>query len=250
MVVWMIDIHTHVLPYIDDGAKDNLEAIKMTECMEQQGVQMAICTPHFDSTKQSMEDFLLKREEAILAMKNSKIPLISGSETLYSYILFQYSDLDQICINNTRYLLLELPYKDDRKNLDLEPIENLINLFNIIPIIAHIERYNFLWKNKNNIKRLMNLACVMQVNANTIIHKKHRKTALNYIKKGFIDVIGSDCHNIIKRPPNLKDAFVIIENEIGISYSAQLKNNAESISRGIKLRNDAARIMLKEVNYK
>lgn len=245
MVQQMIDIHTHILPYIDDGAKDVAEAIKMTECLEQQQVHMAICTPHFNPTKNSIEDFARKREKALLAMDDSPITLISGSETLYHDMLYQFSDLDYLCIHNTKYLLLELPYKAHWSNYDFECIERLMNLFNIIPIIAHIERYNILWKNKKNIRQLMNLDCLMQVNANTIIDKKQRKAALHYIKNGFIDLIGSDCHNMSQRPPNIKDAFVIIEREIGILYCDLLHHNADSIIKGILIRNNTGRFELK-----
>lgn len=234
----MIDIHTHILPYIDDGAKDIAEALKMTECLKQQLVHMAICTPHFNPTKNSIEDFVKKRKKALEAMYDSKITLISGSETLYHEMLYQYSDLDHICIHNTKYLLLELPYKEHWRDSDLDCINKLINLFNIIPIIAHIERYKILWKKKKNIRQLMRLGCLMQVNAGTIIDKRQRKIALAYIKNGLIDLIGSDCHNMSQRPPNIKDAFVIIEKDIGILYSDLLKNNANSIIKGLLIRNN------------
>ena len=241
----MIDIHTHILPYMDDGAKNVEEALRMIECLEEQGVQTAVCTPHFDPTKGSIEEFMVQREKASLALKTFRLPLILGSETLYDDLLFQYSSLDHICIYNTKYLLLELPYQDQWSDYDFEGIERLINLYHIIPIIAHIERYHFLWKNKKHIKRFMNLGCVMQINAKTIIDKKKRKTALHYIEKGFIDVIGSDSHNMSKRPPNLKDAFVIIEKEIGKSYCDRLQENANLIIRGIRIRNDVSRFMLR-----
>lgn len=238
MVEAMIDVHTHILPYIDDGAKDVDEALRMTECLKSQSVKTAICTPHFDPTKDSIEEFVAKREKSFLAIKNSQVTLISGSETLYHHSLYHYSDLDEICINNTRYLLLELPYKTNWNDYDFECIEQVINLFHVIPIIAHIERYNFLWKHNKNIRQLLSLGCLMQINASTIIGKKQRKTALHYIKKGFIDLIGSDCHNMIQRPPNLKDAFVIIEKEIGISYCNLLQGNANSVIKGKVIRND------------
>lgn len=238
MVEQMVDIHTHILPYIDDGAKDVAEAIKMTEYLELQEVDIAICTPHFDPTSNSIEEFVAKREKSFLAINKSRITLISGSETLYHDLLYQYIDLDRICINNTKYLLLEMPYKDRWSNYDLECIDKLMNLFNIIPIIAHIERYNTLWKNKKNIRQLMNLGCLMQVNANTIIDKKQRKTALHYIKIGLIDLVGSDCHNMSQRPPNIKDAFVIIERKIGSLYCDLLQHNAESIVKGLLIRNN------------
>jgi len=239
----MIDIHTHILPNIDDGAKDVAEALKMTEYLEEQGVETAVCTPHFDPTKISLEEFIGKREKAFLAIKDSKITLISGSETLYHDFLYQYSDLTPICINNSKYLLLELPYKEVISEYEFQSITKFMNLFNIIPVIAHIERYDCLWKNKKNIRRLMNLGCLIQVNANTIIDTKKRKRAVKYIKKGLIDLIGSDCHNMTKRPPNLKDAFVIIEEELGTSYCDLLNENADSIVNGIILRATTVRFI-------
>lgn len=231
----MIDIHTHVLAYIDDGAKDLVESRQMIECLKNQDVNTAICTPHFDPRKNSMEDFVEKREKAIYAINDSSITLISASETLYDDLLYQYYDLDYICVNNTKYLLLELSYQGFKIDYYLESFHKLMNLFNIIPIIAHIERYNILWKNKNNIKKLKNLGCLMQLNAQTIIDKKRRKTGLDFIKKGFVDLIGSDCHNMSQRPPNLKEAFLIIEKEIGTSYSDLLQNNADLIIKGSEL---------------
>lgn len=241
----MIDIHTHILPFMDDGARDLDEAIKMLESFKLQQVYTAICTPHFDPTKISIEEFVAKREKALLALKGSKITLISGSETCFHDLLYQYSELDPLCISNTKYLLLELPYQSQWSKHDFECIEKLINLFRIIPIIAHIERYNYLWKSKKNIKELMNLGCVIQINAYTIIDKKQRRKALRYIKKGLIDVIGSDCHNTYKRPPNLKEAFDIIEKKLGSFYCDILHQNTKSIIKGRMIRNDTGRYMLK-----
>jgi len=241
----MIDVHTHILPYIDDGAKDAVEALKMTECLKMQQVHTAICTPHFDPTRNSLDEFVKKRENALLSMNDSGIALISGSETFYHELLYQYSDLNQICISNTRYLLLELPYQSHWSDYVLEGIEKLMNLYLVIPVIAHIERYHFLWDNIKNIRHLMNLGCVMQINANTIIDKKQRKKALKFIKKGWIDVIGSDCHNTSQRPPNLKEAFEIIERKCGSSYSNKLQQNANAMIKGRLIRNGSASFILK-----
>lgn len=234
----MIDIHTHILPHIDDGAEDAKEAKKMIDCMQMLQVRIAVCTPHFDPARNSMEKFVAKREKAFSYINNSAVVLLPGSETLYHDLLYQYSELDQICINNTRYLLLELPYSKHWSDRDLECIEKLMNVFRIIPVIAHMERYCFLWKNKKNIRKLINLGCVMQINAKAIIDSKLRKTALHYIEEGLTDVMGSDCHDMSQRYPNLKEAFDIIEREIGIYYCDLLQQNAASIINGKKIRND------------
>ncbi|NLK27238.1 MAG: hypothetical protein GX306_02680 [Clostridiales bacterium] len=240
----MIDLHTHILPHMDDGAKNVRESLEMIECLNLHEVHTAICTPHFDPRKISIEEFVSKIEKAFLSIHDSRMTLIPGSETRYHNLLYQYSDLDQLCIQNTNYLLLELPDQEHWSNSDFENIEKLINIFRVIPMIAHIERYHFLWNNKKNIRRFMNLGCVMQINANTIIDKKQRKTALHYIKNGLIDAIGSDCHNMLQRPPNLKEAFVIIKKEIGNFYCDLLQQNANSIIKGRMIRNDTS-LMLK-----
>ncbi|NLL01336.1 MAG: hypothetical protein GX271_11850 [Clostridiales bacterium] len=241
----MIDIHTHILPYMDDGAKDTGEAMKMIDFLRFQGIDIAVCTPHFDPSSSSIKEFTENREKAFQTISTDNITLIAGSETGYHDLLYQYSDLNQICISNTSYLLLELPYKNFRSEYLLENIDKLMSLFYIIPIIAHIERYNALWKSKINIKKLLGLGCITQINADTIIDKKKRRTALHYIKSGLIDLIGSDCHNMSRRPPNLKDAFVIIEKEIGSSYCDLLKKNANSIIKGEMIREEIARPMLR-----
>jgi protein-tyrosine phosphatase len=241
----MIDIHTHILPYIDDGAKDTEEALKMIRYLALQGVDMAVCTPHFDPLISTIEEFIEKRDKALQAIYTSDITLISASETRYQELLYEYSALDPICIGKSRYLLLELPYKENWSDYDIEDIEKLMSLYNVIPIIAHIERYKALWKSKKAIRQLMSLGCIVQINAGTIIDINKRKTALHYIKNGLVDVIGSDCHNMSKRPPNLKDAYAIIDKEIGIYYCDLLQQNAASIIKGKGIREDIGRLMLR-----
>ncbi|ROR29250.1 protein-tyrosine phosphatase [Mobilisporobacter senegalensis] len=237
MVIAMIDIHTHILPYIDDGAKDLTEAIKMTECLYLQQVTSAVCSPHFDPTRNTLEEFLNMRTKSFHLLKDSKIKLYVGSETMFHDFLFQYPDLSQLCINNTKYLLLEFPYDKHWEDHDFNMIEKLMGYYNIIPIIAHIERYRPLWNHKKQIKKLIDLGCVIQINTNTIIEKKNRRKALHYIKKDLIDVLGSDCHNMTYRPPIYTVAFDIIEQKLGKNYCSELQHKAECVIKGTEVRN-------------
>lgn len=241
----MIDIHTHVLPYIDDGARDQKEALYMLKVLKRQGTETIVCTPHFDPGKIALKDFTIGRNKALLALEGSGIQLIPASETRYHDLLFYISDIDKLCINNTSYLLLELPYTEKRSGLETEGIRKLMKLYQITPILAHIERYKALWKNRKNIRHMISLGCVIQINADTVIDKSSRRTALNYIKGGLIDVVGSDCHSMLKRPPNLKDALDIIEKELGSYYSDLLCRNTELIIKGKMLREDIKRLMLR-----
>ena len=232
----MVDLHTHILPNIDDGASNLEEALKMTEFLSNQNIMKAVCTPHFDPSQTSLQEFIKKRTSAMDCMRDSKITLICGSETILHDYLFHYSELSGLCIENTRYLLVELP---NRKNWDIkvyEKLEKLISYFAITPIIAHVERYQAVKKNVKCIKKLIDMGCVIQINTTSIMNKKSRHQAIYYMKHGYIDVLGSDCHNMKNRPPVIIAAFDIIEKKLGLKYCAELKHNSECIVSGIEIR--------------
>lgn len=228
----MIDLHTHILPYIDDGARNIEEAYQMTECLLRQKVTQAVCTPHFDPARISLEEFIEKRNKAMKLLEHSPIELITGSETMLHEYLFHYMDIRDICISNTKYLLLELPiYKSwDIKGLQL--IEKLINYYDIVPIIAHVERYQSIKIKDKVIKRLRDLGCFIQINTSSIVDKKSRGLSMRYMKKNYIDVLGSDCHNMNLRPPVIKEAYEIVIKNIGEKYWFTLQQNAECILKG------------------
>ncbi len=228
----MIDLHTHILPHVDDGARNIEEAYKMTECLMSQNVTQAVCTPHFDPARISLEEFIEKRNKAMRLLESSPIELITGSETMLHEYLFHYMDIKDLCISNTRYLLIELPlYKSwDMKGFQM--IEKLINYYDIVPIIAHVERYQSINIRDKVIKRLRNLGCFIQTNTSSIVGKKSRGLSMRYMKKDYIDVIGSDCHNMGLRPPVIKEAYEIVIKNMGEKYWSTLQQNAECIVKG------------------
>ena len=239
----MVDLHTHILPYIDDGASNLEEALKMTEFLRTQNIMKAVCTPHFDPTQTSLQEFIKKRTSAMGCMRDSQIDLICASETILHDYLFHYAEISGLCIENTRYLLLELPYQ---KNWDIkvyETLEKLISYFDVIPIIAHVERYQAVKKNVKCITKLIDMGCVIQLNTSSIINIKSMHQAIYYLKRGYIDVLGSDCHNMRNRPPVISAAFDIIEQKLGFKLCTELKYNSECIVSGIEIRKKIAYII-------
>ncbi len=234
----MIDLHTHILPAIDDGPKSVEEALEMTEELYKQEVRAAVCTPHFDPTKISLEYFLERRENALLKMKDARIDLIPASETFLHAYLFHYTDLSRLCIENTRYLLLELPFWTKYDNKMAEYLDRLINYYGIIPIIAHIERYPAV--KIKHIKVMKELGCMIQMNTSMILNRKTRKKAFRYIKRSYVDVIGSDCHNNRTRPPVMLEAYHKIRDKLGEKYTEKLDFSARSIINGTDLRKQEA----------
>lgn len=233
----LIDMHTHILPHIDDGASNLSEAQNMIETLYNQNTITAVCTPHFNPVTTTIEQFAMKRNEASNLIKDSKIKLIQGSETVLHDYLFYYSDLNELCIENTNYILIELPFIKKWPKTIYSLIKRLIMYFDIIPIIAHIERYPPTMKNKKNIQRLRDLGCIIQVNTTTVLNERNNKRVLNYIKENYVDVLGSDCHNMTLRTPILKEAYEKIEKELGEEYCKNLIFNAWCIVKGMDIRN-------------
>ena len=235
----MVDLHTHLLPNIDDGAASYEEAMLLTELLQQQGVETAVCTPHFDPTQITINDFIAKRSASLALMKAPGIRLIPGSETLLHDYLFYYTDISQLCVEHTKYLLLELPDQKRWESKMFQHLEHLIDYYGVIPIIAHIERYRPLRRRKRWMDRLRDAGCIIQCNAEFVINKKTRRRAFRYLKKGYIDVLASDCHNLLQRPPRIAEAYEIIRNRFGKDLCQRFIDSSRQIVDGIILRDRA-----------
>lgn len=225
----MIDMHTHILPGIDDGAASLEEAILLTECLSRQKVTLAVCTPHFYPMEVTMEEFVANRTKALESIDHSNIQLVVGSETYLHEFLFHYNDLRPLCIGHSNFLLVEFPFmKVWKEEYGLE-IKKISEYYNINPIIAHIDRYKPLLNNKRLLKRLKDMGCLLQMNTGCIISKKTRRKALRLIEEKYVDLLGTDCHNISYRPPIFEEACKIIQNKTGADTINRLMSNALAV---------------------
>lgn len=218
----MIDIHTHLIPFVDDGACDFDESLSMIERLIEDGVSDVIITPHNQSvvTKKDRDEQkkLFQKLNLLVKEKGFKINLHLGSELRYrSHLTPNYKEH---VLGNSKYLLLEFSTRKE------EPIEDLV--YNLSrngykPIIAHIERYPYLkFKDYNNLR---SSGALIQVNANAVLGedgKKIQRLVLKMLKDQLIDFIASDTHNLEKRPPNLKEAYKFLENKIDKEYLDKL----------------------------
>lgn len=212
-----IDFHSHILPNIDDGAKDVFESVEMLRKLYNDGVETVVLTPHFYRNKSNIESFLIKRSNSFQKLNDTIIhyntfpKLLQGCECYYYPSLFE-DDFSKLCIEGTDFLLLELPFEkfSDRFLLTLQ---NSINKSKCKIILAHVERYleynsidtitGFI--NENDILCQMN--CCSLANANIF----HRKKLLKLIDQNIVQLLGSDAHNLKKRPPRFSEAEYIIK---------------------------------------
>lgn len=218
----MIDFHAHFLPEMDDGSASVSESIQMLKLSYNMGIDTIISTSHYYSNYENIESFLSRRDAKLQKLKHSlesinDIPqIVMGAEVAFFSGMSDVRELRKLCIGNTKYMLLEMPFCE-WSSLTMKELIRLINNRGIIPIIAHIERY-FPHLHKNlNVKELLSLGVVLQTNAEALINASQKRSILKLLAAGKIHLLGSDCHNMTERRPNLNSAIKIIQKEIGIS---------------------------------
>lgn len=218
----MIDFHTHILHGIDDGSDCIETSLKMLKEEYKQGVERVVLTPHFYATKSIFSVFLAERENKFLQLKNfiekeDDIPKLSlGAEVAFFAGMSDCEQLKKLCIADSEYILVEMPYaKWDKKTVNdvLRIGENL----NLTVILAHINRY-FCFKNGNMIKLLAENGINMQLNSECVFDKKMKKESYKLLSEQSISFIGSDCHNLNTRAPNLIKLKEAIVNDFGEEY--------------------------------
>ncbi len=231
----MTDIHTHILSNIDDGPKTEEESLKLLKELEATGVTRVVSTSHFYSASKQIEDFTQKRDERLAAARqlvkdnNLNLTIFSGAEVNIHKIILNYESLKPICFEGTNNILLEIPYElgDFEDNSDL--IYKIMSYYNVTPVIAHIDRYDFLFKSEKNVRYLKEMGCVIQVDADCFDSLFMRARIMKMIKNELIDVVASDCHNLEKRRPNLRAAYKLIEKKTNADVVARLRKNASSL---------------------
>ncbi len=218
----IIDFHTHILPSVDDGSKSVEISMAMLKSEAEQGIKKVILTPHFYATHDSPERFIKRinhSRENLLQSLNSDFqwPEISlGSEIHFFEGISDCEFLKDMAIENTNCVLVEMPMRKwtDRMLLELEGIRQKRKL---VPIIAHIDRYMTPFKTNGVVEQLSDLPVKIQANADFFINFWSKKLALKLMSEGKIHFLGSDCHNMKDRKPNLGDALAVIRKQLGDS---------------------------------
>lgn len=196
----MIDIHSHVIPGIDDGSSSVDETINMIQEAKQAGFTDIILTSHFlvghYETEPSEMVFWKNKLQDVLSMQDISVNLHSGMEI---YISNQIEELIEnkrlLTLANSRYMLIELPMGSTVKYLDhvIYTLESL----GIIPIIAHPERYKYVQDNPEIVKEYKDKGALLQCNYASILGfygNTAKKTVKKLLKGNYVDFLGSDCH--------------------------------------------------------
>lgn len=233
----MIDIHSHIIPGIDDGSKDMDMTIEMIKTAQSSGTTEIIATPHYlleyGEAKIDEVKGYVKNINRILSEKNINVKIYSGQEVYFTEnIVNDYECKNIGTLNDSRYMLIEF----DMRNYETHIFDYLyeLQIKGIVPIIAHSERYRWLIKEPELINKFIGEGYLFQLNAGSIEGKfgsEVKKTAELFLKNGIYSFIGSDAHNLSSsRGMDMSEAKRIIGNEYVekfISNSKKILNNTE-----------------------
>ncbi|HFZ7292549.1 TPA: capsular polysaccharide biosynthesis protein Cps4B [Streptococcus agalactiae] len=237
----MIDIHSHIVFDVDDGAKTLEESLSLIEESYRQGVRIIVSTSHrrkgmFETPEDIIfKNFSIVKHEAEKRFEHLQI--LYGGELYYTSDMLEKLKLKQIpTLNNTKFALIEFSMQTSWK--DIHTALSNVLMLGITPVVAHIERYNALENQKERVKEIINMGCYTQINSSHILkqklfndkHKRFKKRARYFLEENLVHFVASDMHNLDVRPPFLAEAYKIICRDFGKERANQLFiENAQSI---------------------
>lgn len=230
----MTDFHSHVLPGIDDGSASVAESIAMLQLEAAQGITHVVATPHFYPRYETPDAFLEKRDaaEALLRQEMAKYPglpgLSVGAEVYFFRGISESEYLPRLTIREKSCILIEMPRSPWTDGMYAE-LEAIWDRWGIRPVIAHIDRYIAPFRTQRIPERLEELPVLVQANASFFLDRATSRMAMRLLRQDRIQLLGSDCHNLTGRAPNLGAAVRQIEKRLGGAVLEQIRSYQNEI---------------------
>lgn len=235
----IIDLHSHLIPGIDDGAQNLEDAIELAKLGEAEGVTHLVLTPHHRNGQ-----YINKRQDVLRfthALKqefqkaNIKMELFSGQEIRISeHFVEDYYNNELLSLDaKGTYYLIEFPTRklpDDAMKIIGEMIE-----LGVTPVIAHPERNHAFAADFDLLFTYIEMGCLAQVTSSSYVGyygEKLRQISKEMIKRNLVHIIASDVHHIEHRPFNMQLAFEMMEKDFGIEMVDYFQQNARNIING------------------
>ncbi len=234
----IVDIHTHVLPNIDDGPKNVQETETLLELCRQNGIDGVICTPHYRHPYFAVNRKDLNEAFARITQFRTELNLVLGAEVRLETSLKE--DIRQKSVptlGNTNFVLVEFPSHDVSVTA-IDLVHELL-VMELHPIIAHPERNVAFQKKPEWLTSFFNSQLYVQITASCFYSIPKRpatetKFAWRMLQEGWVTVIASDTHNTTTRPPKLIEAYDNIAHCFSHTVVDRLIENANAIWNGME----------------
>lgn len=195
-----IDIHSHLLPGVDDGAKNITSTVKLAKAFGQLGISQFITTPHISHYvwNNSAENIRLKHHETKISLEenNINIPFQAAAEYFIDDWFENHFKNEKLLTIKDNYVLVEISYQSPPLQLYKTLFE--LQVAGYIPVLAHPERYLYYRKDFGEYEKLKKAGCLFQLNLLAVVGyygERISKTAEELLKKGMYDFTGTDVHH-------------------------------------------------------
>lgn len=228
----IIDIHSHLLPGVDDGSKDLDESIHVLNVLSEKGICDIVLTSHYIENSKYCINKKIRKEllETLQQQVKENIHLYLGNEVFTCENIISLLKKGEITtLNGSKYLLMELPLNGYLYQLPTILCE--LSDHGIVPIIAHPERYRFLHQHPERVRELLEFNCLLQCNVDSILGKygKSAKKVMKWLLKNhLVSFVGTDTHSI-NDTIHLDKAYQKLKKLVGeqqfeeLTYSNPLK---------------------------
>ena len=230
----IVDCHSHILPELDDGSRSLKESLAMLQQEARQDIRHVIATPHFYARQDNPETFLRERARAaqvlrqVLARFSNAPKLYVGAEVHFFHGMSESDILAELTIDKKGCILVEMPYGKWTADMYRE-LENIWVRQGLKPVIAHVDRYIHPLKTRQIPEQLAQLPVLVQANADFFLNRATAGFALRLLKADRIHLLGSDCHNLTDRAPNLGDAVDVVRRHLGEDAVHRLNRHAAAV---------------------
>lgn len=230
----LIELHAHILPQMDDGSESVEMSLAMLQALAEMGVGTVCATSHYYARENSVTMYLARRAAALNALRSaipagSSLPrILPAAEAAYFRGMEEHQP-ERLCIENTRTLMLEMPFSEwTDQQVETVAVLSLDLHFNVV--LVHPERFCFSSSNRRRLEELAKLPLALQVNADTLLRWGTRRQGLELLELTTTPLLGSDCHDMTKRPPNLKGGREMVRRKLGEAFLAQMDENARQLT--------------------
>lgn len=237
----MIDIHSHILPGIDDGAQTETDSIAMAKQAVQEGITKIVATPHhknrhYENYKEEIRTHVNVLNE-LLDEHNVPLEVLVGQEVrIYGDILADYEKGEIQTINDSNYLLIEFPF--DSVPQYAERLLYDLQIAGLRPVIVHPERNRELIENKTRMYEIIRSGALSQVTAASLLGKFGKNAeqfSFELIDADLTHFIASDAHNTTKRTFYMQEAFELVEEKYGADVAYMFRENGHLLVENLNV---------------
>ncbi len=224
----LIDLHSHILPGIDDGARTYEDSLAIAKMAVADGIQVMACTPHFmPGLYNNSSDDIRRRVDELndrLIAEGINLALVVGADAHIRPDFTNALRTGQILsLHDSRYVLFEPPHVSMPQRFE-ELLFN-IQMAGYVPILTHPERFKWIETSYQVFENLARSGVWMQLTAGSLtgrFGKRSRYWAQRMLSEGLVSIIATDAHNVTSRPPLLAEAMAAAEKEVGLDEARHL----------------------------